>query len=349
VKFSAAIAALGTDLPCALGSDPELLGVADLRTAAPGTLSYVEGPKFARWLETTAASALILPPDEALQARAAARGIAWVAGADPRLLFARAIALFYRPFRVPAGIHPTATVDPTATLGSGVAIAAGAVVQAGATLGEGVCMHPGAVVYPGAEIGDRVVLHANCTIGERTLIGNDCVIHSGAVVGGEGFGFVPTAQGWVKMEQSGRVVLAAGVEVGSNSAIDRPAVGETRVGANTKIDNLVQIGHGCVIGANCAIAAQVGLAGGVRVGDGVLLAGKVGVANQVEIGDRAVATANAGIYGNVPAGMTVSGYPAIPHAQHLRASAIHKKLPELYESVRRISKQLGLDRASHSR
>jgi len=133
-------------------------------------------------------------------------------------------------------------------------------------------------------IGDRTILHANCTIHERVQIGNDCVIHSGAVIGAEGFGFVPVPEGWFKMEQSGIVVLEDGVEIGCNSTVDRPAVGETRIGSQTKIDNLVHIAHNCQIGQACALAGQVGMAGGVKLGNRVILAGQVGIANQAVSG-----------------------------------------------------------------
>ncbi|MEM6518308.1 MAG: LpxD N-terminal domain-containing protein, partial [Cyanobacteria bacterium P01_C01_bin.70] len=191
--------------------DPEIRGVAAVQAATAGTLSYIEGEKFTKYVGQTAASALILPNDEALQAAANERGIAWLSTGDARLGFARAIGLFYKPFQPAAGIHPTAVVAPSAQVGKDVAIGAHAVVQAGTKIGNGVCIHPNVVVYPDATVGDRTVLHANCVIHERTQIGADCVIHSGAAIGSEGFGFVPTANGWEKMEQSGITVLEAGV------------------------------------------------------------------------------------------------------------------------------------------
>ncbi|NET36412.1 MAG: UDP-3-O-(3-hydroxymyristoyl)glucosamine N-acyltransferase, partial [Cyanothece sp. SIO1E1] len=215
------------------------------------------------------------------------------------------------------------------------------VVQAGSTIGDGVCIHPNVVIYPDAEIGDRTVLHANCVIHERTQIGADCVIHSGAAIGAEGFGFVPTPEGWLKMEQAGRTVLEEGVEVGCNAAIDRPAVGETRVARNTKVDNLVHIAHGCEVGEACALAAQVGLAGGVKMGNRVILAGQVGVANQAKIGDGAIASAKTGIHGQVSPGAVVSGYPAVPHEVYLKVSAIYNRLPEMYKFLRRLQKKMG--------
>lgn len=345
MKFSQVLAKLSATGQNSLAThptcDPEIQTVAAVEAAIAGSLSYVEGGKFAAQVKTTSASALILPRDPALQAEAADRGIAWVEAKEPRLLFAQAIALFYQPFRPSAGIHPTALIDPTAQVGEGVSIGAHAVIQAGAAIGNEVCIHPNVVVYPDAQIGDRTVLHANCVIHERTRIGADCVIHGGAVIGSEGFGFVPTPTGWLKMEQSGCTVLEDGVEVGCNSSIDRPAVGETRVGRNTKIDNLVQIGHGCRIGQNCAIAAQVGMAGGVTVGDRVILGGQVGIANQATIGNGVTAGAKAGIHSNVEPGSVVVGTPAVPYKLFLKASAIYHRLPEMYQTFRQIQKRMG--------
>lgn len=321
-----------------IGEDPEIVGAAAVDEAIAGTISYIEGGKFVNRIEITKASALILPMDEAVQSTASDRGIAWIATPEPRLLFARAIAVFYQPFRPSSGIEASATIDPTAIIGENVAIGPHAAIAAGVKIGNGVCIHANVTIYPDAEIGENSILHANCTIHERTRIGAHCTIHSGAAIGSEGFGFVPSRSGWVKMEQSGYTVLEDGVEVGCNSTIDRPAVGETRIGANTKIDNLVQIGHGCKIGKNCALAAQVGLAGGVELGNNVILAGQVGISNQVKIGDGAIASAKSGIHSDVPAGAIVSGYPAIPNKLWLKTVAITNRLPELYHSLKQLQR-----------
>ncbi|MBD2388479.1 UDP-3-O-(3-hydroxymyristoyl)glucosamine N-acyltransferase [Cylindrospermum sp. FACHB-282] len=321
--------------------DPDISGVAPLDAATIGTLSYIEGAKFASYVSQTEASALILPLDEKLQVLALERGIVWLASPEPRLLFAKAIAIFYQPYRPTPSIHQSAVIHPTAKIGSDVYIGAHVVIQPGVEIGNNAIIHPNVVIYPDAKIGDRTTLHANCTIQERTRIGADCVIHSGAVIGAEGFGFVPTRSGWFKMEQSGYTVLEDGVEVGCNSAIDRPAVGETRVGRNTKIDNLVQIGHGGQIGNGCAIAGQVGLAGGVKVGNRVILAGQVGVANQVKIGDGAIASAQTGIHNNIAPGEIVSGSPAISHKLYLKVAAIYNRLPDMYQTLKQLQRQLG--------
>ncbi|MEO0647095.1 MAG: UDP-3-O-(3-hydroxymyristoyl)glucosamine N-acyltransferase, partial [Cyanobacteria bacterium J06650_10] len=259
---------------------------------------------------------------------------------DPRIVFARAISLFYQPYRRNPGIHPTAFVDPAAKIGADVAIGPNAVIHAGATVGDRTCIHAGVAIYPGAILGENTVLHANCVIHERAQIGKNCVIHSGAVIGSEGFGFVPTASGWEKMHQSGITVLEEGVEIGCNSTIDRPAVGETRVRKNTKIDNLVHIAHGCQVGEAVAMAAQVGMAGGVTIGNRVILAGQVGIANQAKLGDGVVASAQSGIHSNVLAGEVVSGTPAFPHKIYLKSAAVLKRLPDMAKSLKAIQKQL---------
>jgi UDP-3-O-[3-hydroxymyristoyl] glucosamine N-acyltransferase len=345
MKFSELIEKLGeaaavNSLRSLPDNNPEIAGVAEIEGASPSTLSYIEGGKYTAYVGKTAATALILPNDEALQAQAAERGIAWIAAPDPRLLFAQVIALFYQPFHPEPEIHASAVIHPTVILGKDVYIGPYVVLEQGVKIGDRVCIHPNVVIYPEAQIGDRTVLHANCTIHERAQIGADCTIHSGAVIGSEGFGFVPTPDGWFKMEQSGCTVLEDGVEVGCNSTIDRPAAGETRVGRHTKIDNLVHIAHGCKIGENCALAGQVGMAGRVSVGNNVLLAGQVGIANQAHIGDGAIATAKAGIHHDVEPGAIVTGIPAIPHKVFLKAAAIYHRLPEMYETLKQLQRQI---------
>lgn len=343
MKFSELVQKLGvteTSLATHPERDPELTGITPIESARSQTISYIEGGKFGSFVGTTAASALILPLDATLQAQATDRNIVWISNREPRLLFAQAIALFYQPFRPTAGVHPTAVIDPSVQLGEGVSIGANVVIQPGVTIGHQVVIHPNVVIYPETKIGDRTVLHANCVIHERAQVGADCVIHSGAAIGSEGFGFVPTAEGWLKMEQSGYTVLEDGVEVGCNSTIDRPAVGETRVKRYTKIDNLVQIGHGCVVGEGCAMAAQGGLAGGAQVGNRVILGGQVGVANQVTIGDGVQAGAQCGIHNDIAPGEIVIGSPAIPYRLFLKVAALWNRLPEMNQTLKRLQKQL---------
>jgi UDP-3-O-[3-hydroxymyristoyl] glucosamine N-acyltransferase len=349
MKFSVLVEKLGDlvissslELDCASHSSLEISGVASIDSATVGTISYIEGAKYASMVTKTTASALILPVDKTVQQEADNRGIAWIAGKETRLIFAKTIDLFYQPYQPQPQIHPTAVIDPSVELGEAVYIGAHVVIEKNVKIGNEVYIYPNTVIYPDVCLGDRSVIHANCTIHERSQIGKGCFINSGAVIGGEGFGFVPTAQGWYKMQQSGWVVLEDGVEVGSNSTIDRPAVGETRIKRQTKIDNLVQVGHGCQIGEGCAFAGQVGLAGGVKIGNRVILAGQVGVANQAKIGDGTTISAKSGIHNDVEANSIYSGYPALPHNLYLKAAAIYKRLPEIYQNLKEIKKKLDL-------
>ncbi|EAQ73862.1 MULTISPECIES: UDP-3-O-(3-hydroxymyristoyl)glucosamine N-acyltransferase [unclassified Synechococcus] len=325
--------------PRDLATDPELITAAAVDRAGAAELAFLEpGHSLAAALETCAAGALLLPADAALQELASARGIAWVALKNPRLAFAEALEALHPPRRLPPGIHPSAVVAPGASLGRGVHIGAHVVVGEGSVIGDDCTLHAGAVLYDDVQLAEGCEIHANAVLHPGSRLARGCVVHSTAVVGSEGFGFVPTASGWRKMPQTGLVVLEEGVEVGCGTTIDRPSVGETRIGAGTKIDNLVQIGHGVVTGRGCALASQVGIAGGATLGDGVILAGQVGVANRARIGDRAIASSKSGIHGEVAAGEVVSGYPAIPNRLWLRCSAAFNKLPEMAKTLRQLQK-----------
>ncbi|MEM6867893.1 MAG: UDP-3-O-(3-hydroxymyristoyl)glucosamine N-acyltransferase [Cyanobacteria bacterium P01_C01_bin.121] len=351
MKFSQIISALGDEVTASSlilrntssncpEADFDIDSLAPIDEATRRNLSYVEGAKFASRVATTGAGALIIPDDEMLQKEASARNIAWVSVKNPRLVFARVVTQFYQPYRRLPGVHPRAFVDPTATVGEDVAIGPNAVVHERAVIGDRVCIHSNSVVYPDVSIGADTVLHAGSVIHERSQIGENCIIHSGAVIGSEGFGFVPTDDGWEKMHQAGIAVLEDNVEIGTNSTVDRAGLGETRIGKNTKIDNMVHIAHGCQVGEAVAMAAQVGMAGGTIIGNRVILAGQVGIANKAKIGDGAIASAQAGIVSNVPPGEIVSGSPAMPHKIFLKSSAIIKRLPEMAKTIKKIQQQL---------
>jgi UDP-3-O-[3-hydroxymyristoyl] glucosamine N-acyltransferase len=335
---------VGEATPRQLGQDPELAGAESIERASTGQLSFLEaGSALAAGLAATGASALLLPArgEEArsLQEQASARGLAWVALADPRLGFAEALDRLYPRPRPQPGVHASAVVDAGADVAADVHLGAHVVVASGSSIAGGCVLHPGVVVYDDVAIGPDCEIHAGAVLHPGSRLGRACVVHSNAVIGSEGFGFVPTASGWRKMPQTGRVVLEDGVEVGCGSTIDRPSVGETRIGAGTKIDNLVHIGHGVTTGRGCALAAQVGIAGGARLGNGVILAGQVGLANKAVMGDRSIASSKSGIHGEVAAGEVVSGYPAIPNRLWLRCSAAFSKLPELAKAIRALEKR----------
>ena len=334
------LSALEESTPRDLGGDPLLTGAAALDQAVAGQLSFLEsGNALAAALAGTGASALLLPLDPALQEQASAQGVAWVALKDPRLAFAEALDALHPRRPRPAGIHPSAVIDAGASLGAAVHIGPRVVIGADCVIGDRCILHAGVVLYEDVQLAEGCEIHAGAVLHPGSRLARGCVVHSNAVIGSEGFGFVPTAQGWRKMPQTGLVVLEEAVEVGCGTTIDRPSVGETRIGAGTKIDNLVQIGHGVTTGRGCALAAQVGIAGGARLGNGVILAGQVGVANRATIGDRAIASSKSGIHGDVAAGEVVSGYPAIPNRLWLRCSAVFSKLPEMARTLRQLKSE----------
>jgi len=331
------LSAVDAASPRHLASDPELQGAQAIDLAAEGQLCFLEsGSGHIASLAETGASAVLLPLDEALHQQATERGLAWVALKDPRLAFAEALDALHPRLRPQPGIHPSAVIDPSAQIGAGVHVGPHAVVGAATVIGDGCVLHAAAVLYDDVQLAEGCEVHAHAVLHPGSRLGRACVVHSGAVIASEGFGFVPTASGWRKMPQTGQVVLEDDVEVGCGSTIDRPSVGETRIGAGTKIDNLVHIGHGVTTGRGCALAAQVGIAGGARLGNGVILAGQVGVANRATIGDRAIASSKSGIHGEVAAGEVVSGYPAIPNRLWLRCSAAFNKLPEMARTLRKL-------------
>jgi UDP-3-O-[3-hydroxymyristoyl] glucosamine N-acyltransferase len=328
--------------PRDLADDPELHGAESLERAAAGQLSFLEsGNALAGALADCGAAALLIPADPALQQQASERKIAWVSSPDPRLTFAEALEQLYPPRRPLPGTHPSAVIDPSCVLGEAVHVGPQVVVGADCRLGDGAILHAGVVLYHDVVVGPGCEVHANAVLHPGTRLGSGCVIHSAAVIGSEGFGFVPTAAGWRKMPQTGQVVLEDGVEVGCGTMVDRPAVGETRIGAGSKLDNLVHVAHGVVIGRGCALAGQVGIAGGAQIGNGVILAGQVGVANRARIGDRAIVSSQSGVHGVIEAGQVVSGSPAIDNRLWLRCSAAFSRLPDMARSLRQLRKAEG--------
>ena len=320
--------------------DRPVLGVAGIESAGPDQITFVSNPKYAALARTTAAAAVLVEPEFPVLPDVPTLRIA-----NPYLAFARAVEMFYQAPRYPAGVHPTAVVDRSARLEANCHVGAYVVIGPDVLIGQDAVLLPHVVIYPGVQIGDRFFAHAHAVVREHCRIGNGVTLQNGAVIGGDGFGFAKDGRAWSKIVQSGITVLADGVEVQSNSTVDRASIGETRVGAGTKIDNLVQVGHGSTVGEHTLLCAQVGLAGSTEVGDHVILAGQVGVAGHCRIGDGTVVTAQSGVPGDVPANTTMSGYPAMDNRQWLRAVAVFARLPELLREVRALHRRSESDGA----
>jgi UDP-3-O-[3-hydroxymyristoyl] glucosamine N-acyltransferase len=312
-------------------ADLEVLGVAGLEEATAHDLSFLANPKYRSKAESTGAAAVIVALD------VQALGKPMLRASDPYLAFARAMELFYSPGAPRAGIHPTAVIDPTARVGARASIGPYVVVEENVTIGNDCILKSFVTIYAGAEIGDRFYAHSHAVVREDVQIGNDVILQNGVVVGADGFGFARQPDGtYYKIRQPGAVVIEDGVEIQANSCIDRPSVGMTRLGRGVKVDNLVQVGHGCDVGENTLLCAQVGLAGSSRLGRNVIMTGQVGVAGHLTIGDNVVATPQTGIPNDVPSGSVISGSPAIDHSLWLKCAAAYSRLPELLSNVRRI-------------
>jgi UDP-3-O-[3-hydroxymyristoyl] glucosamine N-acyltransferase len=328
-------------LECRLDGDGdvEIVRVAGITHARPGDLTFVANAKYAPQLATTRASAVIVASANGAAPRPAACAV--LHADDPYLAFARAVALFAPIAAPPHGIDPSSIVAPDAVVGADVSIGALVCVGPGATIGARTVVYPHAVIGAGARIGEDCVIHAHASVRERVVVGNRVTLLDGAVIGSDGFGFARQKDGThVKIPQHADVVIEDDVEIGANSTIDRPAVGETRIGAGTKIDNLCHIAHGVVVGRRSLMAAHVGIAGSTVIGDDVMMGGQAGAINHLRIGDRAMVGAKSAVMQSVEDGVFVSGYPAIPQPEWLRASAVYRQLPALKKRVHELEARI---------
>lgn len=338
-------------------------GLGVVRPAEPGLagandLALAMAPKYEGELRASPARAAVLWP-----------GADWRAlGLDAALYAPRArVALagltnhFAPPPDLDPGIHESAIVDPSATIGADVWIGPHAIVRPGAVLGDGVRLGPRVHVGAGARIGDGGFLHAGVWIGRDCVLGPRAIVHANAVVGADGFSFVTPERGsveaaketgqvdgaapnrgWRRIASLGRVVAGADVEIGAGSCIDRGTVADTTIGAGTKIDNLVQIGHNARLGETCLICGHVGLAGSVEIGDRVVLGGKVGVGDHIRIGADSVLAGGTLVGANIPAGSVMMGVPAQPRDKVVAQIAALRRLPRLVEQMREVRARLGL-------
>jgi UDP-3-O-[3-hydroxymyristoyl] glucosamine N-acyltransferase len=317
------------------GEDCEITGVAGIEEAHEGQITFVANVKYASAAKITKASAVIVGDDFPSIAAATLRT------RNPYLAFARAIPLFYNAPRYSPEIHSTAVISESAKIGKHAHIGAYVVIGEDVEVGENCVLLPHVVIYQGAQIGKNFFAHAHAVVREYCKLGDNVTLQNGAIVGADGYGFAKDTDGnWEKITQSGPAILEDAVEVQANACIDRASVGETRIGRDTKVDNLVQVGHGSSVGKHTMLCAQVGLAGSTVVGDNVILAGQVGVAGHCTIGDNVIATAQSGIPNDVEAGKMVSGYPAIENRHWLRTVAVFNKLPDLARKIRELERKL---------
>lgn len=313
--------------------DATITGVTNIDLAGPGDITFAVEP-FLQQAEQSKAAAVIVPDTVQSFGKAAIRV------ADPRSAFAKLLEIFTPPLEIKREVHPAAVIGKGVQLGRNVAIMPYAVVDDHAVIGDDVILYPHTYIGQYARVGAGSVVYSSATVREHCQIGCRNVIHSSAVIGSDGFGFVTTEGKHAKVPQVGNVVLGDDVEIGAHVGIDRATTGSTVIQAGTKIDNLVHIGHNCVIGENGLIVAQTGISGSTIVGHNVTFAGQSGTVGHIQVGDNCVFAARSGLIGNVESGSFYAGFPARPHQEWLRGEAMNKRVPDLVKKVRDLEKRL---------
>jgi UDP-3-O-[3-hydroxymyristoyl] glucosamine N-acyltransferase len=309
-------------------------GVAGIREAKEGDITFLSNTKYLPFLSRTRASAVITSKE----IKSAKKPL--VRTSNPSLAFAKVIALF-KPSEIskPPGIHPTAVVDPSARLGRGVSIGPQVVIEAGVTIGEGTVVEAHGFVGRASVIGSDVRIYPNVTLREETQIGNRVIIHSGTVIGSDGFGYETVDGVHVKIPQTGTVCIEDDVEIGANVCIDRGRFDKTWIKKGTKIDNLVQIAHNVVVGENSLLVSQAGISGSTVLGKNVVVAGQAGIVGHITLGDEVVVGAQAGVSKSVPDKTVVLGSPAKPIEEQKKIFALIARLPELFKELSEMKKK----------
>ena len=329
---------IAQQLGCDLRGDAniDIERVAAIDEAKPGDITFVSNRKYASRVKTTTASAVIV--ENSFQDIPTAT----LRTANPYLAFARAVELFYQLPSPAPGVDSAARVSATAQIGPNASIGPFVVIEDDVQIGRNCVLLPFVHISRGVRIGDNFKAYSHVSVREYCQIGNDVILQDGVRIGTDGYGYAKQDDGsYYKIVQSGIVVIEDNVEFGANSTIDRATIGETRVRRGAKIDNLVQIGHACIVGENALLCAQVGLAGSTKIGRNVILTGQVGAAGHLTIGDGTIVTAQTGIPDDLEAGKVYSGYPAIENREWLKSSAVFKRLPELLKRIEALEKKSG--------
>ena len=322
-------------------ADVDISGVAGIDHARAGQVAFLANRRYFPLLKTTEASAVLLQPGFAVERAPGAPPLTALRSENPYLDFARAIEFFYQPPRYEPGVHPTAVIAKSATIGAGAHIGPYCFVDEDAEIGPRAVLHSFVTIYRGAKIGLDFFAHAHAVVREFCVLGDRVILQNGAVIGGDGLGYAKRKDGsWYKMVQSGPAVLEDDVEVQSNACVDRATVGETRIGRGSKLDDLVLVGHASKVGNNVMLCGQVGLAGSTQIGSGAILAGQVGTAGHLSVGDNAVVTAQSGIPNDIPSRAMYSGYPAVENRAWLKQVAALNRLPDLQKRVWELEEEI---------
>jgi len=314
----------------------KISGVAGIKEAEEGDITFLANPKYAPLINTTKASAIIADSE----ARSDSKPI--IRSKNPSLAFEKVISLFTaeEQLKPPVAVHKSAVIGKNVALGKDISIGAYAVIEDEVSLGDNSVVYPGVFIGQKTKIGKNALIYPNVSIRERVAIGDNVIIHSGAVIGSDGFGFIAVEGKHRKIPQRGTVEIGDDVEIGSNVTIDRARFAKTVIGRGTKIDNLVHIAHNVIVGENTLIIAQAGISGSTVIGNNVIIAGQAGLVGHIKIGDGAVLAAQAVVTNSVPANTIVSGYPARKHENALKVDACVQNLPRLYEEIKELKAKI---------
>jgi UDP-3-O-[3-hydroxymyristoyl] glucosamine N-acyltransferase len=310
--------------------------VANLETAKEGNVIFAVNPKYLKQAEASEASLIIVSKEISESEKTI------ISTENPRLAFAKLIPLFYSPETIEPQIHATAVIGENCELGNDVALLANAVVGDNVTIGDNTVIFPNVTIENDVSIGADCVIHANVTIYDHTILGDRVIIHSGSVIGSDGFGYVLDKKtgNHFKIYQIGNVIIEDDVEIGSNVSIDRAALGSTVIKRDVKIDNLVQVGHNCIIGDHTTISGQSGLSGSVELGKYVTVAGQVGFADHLEVGDQAIIAAKAGVSKDLRGGKIYWGVPVMEINQAKKQTIIMRRLPKYVDQIKKMEKKI---------
>lgn len=310
---------------------------AKIEEGIPGALSFLSNPKYTHYIYDTKSSIVLVnkdfQPERDIQAT-----LIKVDNAYESL--AKLMTLYEMSKPKKSGIDPLASVAASAKIGKNVYIGAFACIEEGAEIGDNAYIHPHVTVGCNAKVGENTILYPQVTIYHDCRVGNQCIIHAGAVIGADGFGFAPSAEGYEKIPQIGIAIIEDNVEIGANTCIDRSTMGATIVHKGVKLDNLIQVAHNVEVGSHTVMASQVGIAGSTKIGEWCMFGGQVGVAGHIQIGDHVNIGAQSGIPGNTKSGSSLMGYPAIEPKQFARSSAVFKKLPDMYSELGRLQREI---------
>ncbi len=311
---------------------------AKIEEGVPGAISFLSNPKYTHYIYETKSTIVLVNKDFEPE-RPVSATLIKVDNAYESV--AKLLTLYEMSKPKKTGIHPLAFIDPTAKIGKDVYIDAFAYVGANAVIGDGVALHPHATVCENAVIGENSILYPNVTVYHDCRVGKRCILHAGSVVGADGFGFAPSPEGYEKIPQIGIAMLEDDVEIGANTCVDRATMGATIVHKGVKLDNLIQIAHNVEVGSHTVMASQVGIAGSTKVGEWCMFGGQVGLAGHIRVGNHVNIGAQSGIPGTVKGdNLTIMGSPAIDAKQFFKSSVIYKKLPDMYQTLNRMEKEI---------